>query len=73
MDIDSSATTQPTKDTIITAGGRKIVTSFDNPPIPSRVLDWSAVLDGYEPGDPAGHGQTELAAIRDLLERLEEE
>ncbi len=46
---------------------RKILTHFVYPPIPSRDHDWSAVRDGYEPGDPAGEGRTEQAAIDDLL------
>ena len=46
---------------------RRIVTSFDYPPIPYRGADWSAVRDDYEPGDPIGHGATEADAIADLL------
>jgi len=47
---------------------RRIITEFEYPPIPSRAWDWSAVRDGYEPGDPIGRGTTENAAIRDLLD-----
>jgi hypothetical protein len=52
--------------------GKKIVTSFDYPPIPTRDCDWSAVLDGYDAGDPIGRGPTETAAVADLLQQLEE-
>lgn len=58
------------------SAGRKIITSFDYPPIPCRDFDWSAVEDGYDGSedsrDPVGHGPTELAAVRDLLEQLED-
>ena len=50
----------------------KIVTNFDFPPIPRRDHDWSAVTDDYEPGHPIGNGETELKAIADLLEQLED-
>ena len=46
----------------------KIVTTYDNPPIPDRGTDWSAVRDGYEPGEPIGHGRTQAAAIDSLME-----
>ena len=48
----------------------RIVTSFDYPPIPIRSIDWSAVLDGYEPGDPVGRGETPEAAVADLLDQV---
>jgi hypothetical protein len=50
----------------------EILTSFDHPPIPVRSFDWSAVLDGYEPGEPIGRGATEAEAIADLLEQVED-
>jgi hypothetical protein len=50
----------------------KIVTDCWMKPIPSRVFDWSAYLDGYEPGDPVGYGPTEQQAIADLKEQLED-
>ena len=31
--------------------------------------DWEAYRNGFEPGDPVGHGETERDAILDLLER----
>ena len=31
--------------------------------------DWEAYRNGFEPGDPVGHGETEREAILDLLER----
>jgi len=43
-----------------------IQTSYSPPPIPVRHFDWSAVLEGYEPGDPIGRGVTEQEAIDDL-------
>lgn len=52
--------------------GKKIVTEFVYPPIPIRTSDWSAALDGYEPGDCLGYGATEREAIEDLREQLEE-
>ena len=48
-----------------------IVTTFINPPIPDRFLDWQAVTRDYEPGDPIGCGATLQAAIDDLNEKLE--
>lgn len=47
-----------------------IKTSFDYPPIPVRCCDWSATLDGYEPGEPLGRGATEQEAISDLMDQL---
>lgn len=54
----------------VTWGDGRILarTSFDHPPIPARSADWSAVLDGYEPGDPIGRGATELEALMELME-----
>lgn len=51
---------------------RVIITDFTYLPIPIRNFDWSAVLDGYEPGCPIGHGCTEIAAISDLLQNIED-
>lgn len=39
-----------------------------NPPIPSRNFDYCATRDGYEEGDPIGHGATEEEAIQNLIE-----
>jgi hypothetical protein len=50
----------------------KIITTFEYPPIPDRRWDWSAIRDGYEPGDLIGEGETEAAAIFDLLTKEEE-
>ena len=44
-----------------------IQTYFVNPPIPVRDFDWQAYVDGYEPGDALGHGDTEAEAVADLL------
>lgn len=52
--------------------GRTIKTDFIYPPIPTRNFDWQAALDGYDAGDPLGHGATEIEAIQDLLTQLEE-
>jgi hypothetical protein len=51
---------------------KRIITENVYPPIPDRRWDWSAVRDGYEPGDPIGRGPTENAAIRDLLDQEDE-
>lgn len=48
----------------------KIRTEHWPKPIPTDQFDWSAVADGYEPGDPIGYGKTEQDAIDDLLEKL---
>ncbi|WP_424140339.1 hypothetical protein [Roseomonas chloroacetimidivorans] len=52
-----------------------ILTSFVNPPVSVRCFDWSATLHGYggEPSEPIGRGVTEAAAVRDLLDQIEEE
>lgn len=51
-----------------------IKTYYDNPPIPIRSLDWSAYDDDtYDEEAPTGHGVTEMEAIRDLLNQLEQE
>ncbi|MBX3535802.1 MAG: hypothetical protein KF826_15755 [Xanthobacteraceae bacterium] len=44
-----------------------IITNFVNPPIPPRNNDWCAYYDGREEGGPQGWGQTQAAAIRDLV------
>lgn len=43
-----------------------IITEYVNPPIPVRHFDWSAHLEGYEPG------ATREEAISDLQDQLEE-
>jgi hypothetical protein len=50
----------------------KIITHHVNPPIPFRGLDWEAVIDGRE-DTMRGTGKTELAALQDLLNQLEDE
>jgi len=50
----------------------KIRTTFDNPPIPDRSFDWSAVTEDYDMGHPIGHGSTEAEAIMDLKQQLPE-
>lgn len=47
----------------------KITTEFVHPPIPIRTMDWAAIRDDYDVGDPVGMGPTELAAISDLIEK----
>ena len=49
----------------------KIVTSYQYPPVPTRVCDWAAYTTDYEGGDPIGYGPTEAAAIQDLLDQLD--
>lgn len=46
-----------------------IHTSFIHPAIPIRSHDWCATFDNYEPGDAIGYGETEQAAIEDLMEQ----
>lgn len=46
---------------------RKIITKYDPPPIPARFCDWSAVRDGWDLGDHIGYGETEDAAVADLM------
>jgi len=50
---------------------RIIHVEFIYPPIPDRNFDYQATFDGYEPGDPIGHGRTVEIAINDLHEELE--
>ena len=51
----------------------EIRTSYYQPPMPLRDCDWSAVLRGYDGGDPMGYGRTEQEAIDDLLDQLDEQ
>lgn len=59
----------------------KIVTHYDPKPIPVRDFDWTANLEGYDPGepdeegtyrggDPLGFGSTEAEAVADLMAQL---
>jgi len=48
---------------------RKITTSHDCPPIPSKDYDWSASREDWDEGDLIGYGRTEQEAINDLLEQ----
>ncbi len=52
---------------------RKIITRYDPPPIPWRGADWCATFEGYDLGDPIGHGATEADAIADLHMEAEPE
>lgn len=57
----------------LSASPRKILTNYDNPPIPdAHHLDWCAWFDGDEEGGPRGHGRTEAEAIADLKENYPE-
>ena len=49
-----------------------IKTSFVNPPIPTRIFDWSAIDDDtYDgPGSLIGTGATEAEAVQDLMEQI---
>lgn len=49
----------------------KTVSTYWPKPIPVRSFDWVVTLDGYEPGDPIGYGETEHEALGDLLKQLE--
>jgi hypothetical protein len=48
-----------------------IITVFVHPPIPVRDHDWCAYVDGDEEG-ACGWGRTEIEAIEDLKEQLDE-
>jgi hypothetical protein len=50
------------------AAARGIVTFHAYPPIPYRGYDWGAHYDGEEESGRYGWGETEEAAISDLLE-----
>jgi hypothetical protein len=56
--------------TVMTVSDLRINFSYDCPPIADRRWDYSATVDGYEPGDPVGHGATKDEAKLDLLEQL---
>lgn len=47
-----------------------VVTEVWKKPIPTRAFDWSATLEGYEPGDPIGHGSTQSMALMDLSRQV---
>ena len=52
----------------------KIRVTYDQPPVPSRCFDWSAIDDSTYDGqttDPIGHGPTRTAAILQLIEQCE--
>lgn len=50
----------------------KIKTHYWAKPIPMRQFDWTAVTDGYEPGDSIGYGTTEQESIDDLKSQIDE-
>lgn len=50
---------------------RKIITVYDPPPIPFRDCDYQATREGWDLGDPIGHGETPAEAIADLLQEEE--
>lgn len=50
---------------------RKIITVYNPPPIPFRDCDYQATREGWDLGDPIGHGETEAEAIADLLQEEE--
>ncbi len=52
---------------------RKIVTKHIFPPIPTRMVDWSAHYDGEEEAGNYGWGATEAEAIADFVENYQEE
>lgn len=49
-----------------------IVTHCVAPPIPFRSFDWRAYRDGTEESGPVGYGETEDAAVADLMDQLED-
>ena len=50
---------------------KKIITSYECPPIPVRDYDWLAFRQDWDDGDLIGYGRTEQNAIDDLLEQEE--
>jgi len=50
----------------------KILADYWPKPIPTSRFDWTAVTDGYEPGQPVGYGRTREEAIADLRQQLDE-
>ena len=68
--------TEGTLPSRISTGGRgKLIrTSYVNPPIPCRSMDWQATFDRHDPDQlqPVGYGATELEAVTDLLESLKD-
>jgi len=52
---------------------RKIVVEHINPPIKIRQCDWCAWFDGDEEVGPWGYGENERAAIKDLMEVLQDQ
>lgn len=61
---------------IRTADRGKVNVSFIYPPIPLRQFDWCAYFDNDEPNDEGqmmmGYGRTEIEAIDDLLQHVED-
>jgi hypothetical protein len=45
----------------------KIITQFLYPPIPTRIFDWCAYIDGHEECN-IGYGETKEAAIEALMD-----
>lgn len=52
---------------------KKIITSHQRPPIPTRKVDWVAFYDGEEERGEYGYGETEEEAIVDLIENYPDE
>lgn len=49
-----------------------IITKYDQPPIPPRQFDWTAVEDNYDLDSPIGYGRSEQEAIADLQQQIED-
>jgi len=52
--------------------GDRVRISYDPPPIPVRDFDYYATLDGYDGGDPIGHGKSRDEALTELMIAVEE-
>jgi hypothetical protein len=52
---------------------RTIRTTYVHPPIPIRISDWCACIEGQEEDGPYGWGATEAEAVADLQVWLEDD
>jgi hypothetical protein len=54
--------------------GRLLITVvYERPPVQLPNCEWSAIVDGCEEVGPVGYGGTKVAALANLMRKLEEE